>query len=411
MAVLLSIDEPAPPAPVAPNLDAFLEMAFRPIYLAGALWAAVAVVLWVFAPGWLNGTLGGVAWHAHEMLWGFVATIAVGFLMTAGAAWTGINPVQGRSLAALCVLWIIARAGFLMTGGTAFLSAALAEVAFFALAAAALARAVVVSRNVRNYGVPLLLLALGATDALFLAAARTGDYATLMRHFNAGLLCMALLTLLVARRVIPFFAMRAVPGLTVPQHLRSGQVQLAVSALAVVALLAGQHAVQAAALAIAGAIALVQWLSWKPWAVLHKPLLWVLYVGYGVLGAGLLLAALDAAGLVARAAVPVHVIAMGGFSVLIIGMITRTALGHLGRPLETDRSMVCAYALVIAATVLRLGALYPSAVAPHLLHGAAALWAGAFALYLWRFVPMMIRPRADRPVPAAAPVAITRRGA
>ena len=96
---------------------------------------------------------------------------------------------------------------------------------------------------------------------------------------------------------------------------------------------------------------------------------------------------------------------MGGFSLLIIGMITRTALGHLGRPLETDRSMVASYGLVIAATVLRLLALQPSAAALHLLHVAALLWVAAFALYLWRFVPMMIRPRADRPAPAAAPLA------
>ena len=67
-----------------------------------------------------------------------------------------------------------------------------------------------------------------------------------------------------------------------------------------------------------------------------------------------------------------------------------------GRPLDTDRSMVAAYALVIFAVVLRLAALQPSAASVHLLHLAATVWALAFALYLWRFVPMMIRPRPDR---------------
>ncbi len=410
MTTLLSIEEPAPPARPAPALDAFLEMGFRPIYLAGALWALVAVAIWIFAPHWLTGPLAGIPWHAHEMLWGFVATIAVGFLMTAGAAWTGINPVQGRALGVLCALWIVARCGYLAASQTAFLIAGVAEFSFFALAAAALLRAVVKSRNVRNYAVPGMLLALGVTDALFLLATHAGDYATLMRHFNAGLLCMTLITLLVARRVIPFFAMRAVPGLQVPMQLRSGQVQLAASALAVICLLADLRTVQAGALALAGGIALVQWISWKPWAVLRKPILWILYVGYGALAAGLLLAAAEAAGYGARAALHVHVIAMGGFSVLIIGMITRTALGHLGRPLETDRGMVAAYVLVIAATVLRLCALHPSAASPHLLHLAATLWVGAFALYLWRFLPMMIRPRADRTAPPATPVSITRRG-
>ncbi|MCP2935773.1 NnrS family protein, partial [Salmonella enterica subsp. enterica serovar Typhimurium] len=93
----------------------------------------------------------------------------------------------------------------------------------------------------------------------------------------------------------------------------------------------------------------------------------------------------------------------------IIGMITRTALGHLGRPLETDRSMVTAHALVIVAVVLRLAALHPSAASVHLLHLAATAWALAFALYLWRFFPMMIRPRPDRAGPAVQAVSITPR--
>lgn len=411
MALLLSIDEPPKSSAAAPSVEAFLEMGFRPVYLAGALWALLAVAVWIFAPQLPGGTLGGLAWHAHEMLWGFVATIAVGFLMTAGGAWTGINPLAGRALAVLCLLWALARVAFLLPGDAAFLAGALAEGGFFALAAAALGRSVLLSRNTRNYAVPLMLLGLGLTDLLFLLATRAGDYGALMRHFNAGLLVMTLLTLLVARRVIPFFAMRAVPGLTVPAHLQSGMAQLIASAVAVLCLFAGWAIALAAALTVAGGIALLQWVSWKPWRVLHKPLLWILYVGYAALGIGLLLAAAHAAGAGTPAALHVHVIAMGGFSVLIIGMITRTALGHLGRPLDTDRSMVTAYGLVIAATVLRLAALHPSPASVHLLHGAAGLWALAFALYLWRFFPMMIRPRPDRAGPAAQPVSITpRRG-
>jgi len=82
--------------------------------------------------------------------------------------------------------------------------------------------------------------------------------------------------------------------------------------------------------------------------------------------------------------------------VLIIGMVTRTALGHLGRPLRTDRSMVAAYALVIAAAALRLAALLPTAWTMGALHASAAAWILGFALYLWRFFPLLIRPRFDQ---------------
>ena len=396
MVTLIRIEEPDPAPARRPEWDAFMSLGFRPLYLLGCAWAAVAVALWIFAPQWLQPPLAGVAWHAHEMLWGFVATIAVGFLMTAGANWTGINPLRGTALAAACALWIVARAGFLAGGSPAFWVAAAAELAFFALAAGAMARVVIRSRNRRNAGVPLLMLALAASDAAFLAAAWQGDdYALLMQRLQVGLLSMALVALLIARRVIPFFAMRAVPGLVIPMHEKSGQVQLGAGVVAVLALVAGPPALQAAGLAAAGAIALWQVIAWKPLAVRARPILWILYAGYAGLGLGLLAAAAQAAGAELRNAVPVHLVAMAGFSVLIIGMVTRTALGHLGRGLNLDRSMVASYWLVIAAVALRLAALWPSAAAAHLLHLSAAAWIAAFGLYLWRFVPWLIRPRPD----------------
>jgi uncharacterized protein involved in response to NO len=404
MPELLHIEEPHRPAPqqppsLAPDWHAFFELGFRPLYLMGCCWAIVGVALWVFLPQALSGPLAGVTWHAHEMLWGFVATIATGFLLTAGSNWTGITTLQGRWLAALCGLWVLARIGYLVPGSVAFWIAAACELAFFLGAAAALARAVIQSRNQRNYGVPLLLLGLGAADALYLAAIwRGADYTLLMERFTAGLLCMAVVALLIGRRVIPFFASRAVAGLDIPMHTQSGQWQIAAGVLAIVCLLTGWAPGQALFLTAAGALALWQVAAWQPWGVRRVPLLWILYAGYAALGAGLLVAAAYAwLGYGAmRPAWPAHVIGAGGFATLIIGMVTRTALGHLGRPLQTDRGMVTAYALVIAAAALRLLALLPTVATLALLHLATCAWMVAFALYLWRFLPMMIRPRPDR---------------
>jgi len=402
MAELLHIEEPAGGKPPAPQWAAFLELGFRPLYLAGCFWAGVSVALWVFAPRWIGGLLTGLAWHAHEMLWGFIATVAVGFLLTAGSNWTGINPLKGAALGLLSLLWLTARVGYLLPGAAAFWLAAACELLFFAWAAAALGRAIYQARSRRNCGVPLLVLALGLADALFLAAAARGAHAALMQHFNTGLLCMAVIALLVAGRVIPFFAMRAVPGLSVPMHTRSGQVQLAAGCLAIVCGPLGWAQAMALLLAVAGAIALVQVAAWKPAAVRRMPLLWILYLGYAALGLGLLVAAAQAAGLSMRAAWPVHLIGVAGFAVLVIGMVTRTALGHLGRPLRTDRLIVGCYLLVIAAAALRLLALWPGSLAVGALHASAGAWVLAFGLYLWRFFPMMIRPRADA-VAAPAP--------
>lgn len=380
----------------APQWAAFLSLGFRPLYVMGCAWAVISIVLWIYAPQWLTGVLSRVLWHAHEMLWGFVATIAVGFLFTASANWTGVNPLYGRALGGLTLLWIVARIGFLLPGTIAFSIAALCELLFFGIAAFALGRVIYQKSSRRNYGIPLLVLGLGVADGLFLWFTQAGDYAWLMESLHAGLLCMAIIALLIARRVIPFFTMRSVQGLTIPMLTMSGQWQLTASVIAIVLLLLGWKLAAAIALTVAGFLALWQLIAWKPWAVRQVPLLWILYIGYAGLGIGLLVAAAYAAGWIVRAAWPVHVIGMAGFSVLIIGMVTRTALGHLGRPLRTDRSMVIAYVLVIAAAILRIMALLPTPYILELLHSSAIAWILAFILYLWRFFPMLIRPRADQ---------------
>lgn len=371
---------------------AVLSDPFRPLYLAGTAWAAVVASVWVFAPQLLRARLTGVAWHAHEMLWGFVATIAVGFLLTAGASWTGIRPLGQRALGTLCVLWLTARVGFLASGLVAFRVATLADVSLFLLAAVAMGRVVYLARNRRNYAVPFLIGALGIADLAFLLVVwRGGDYADLMLHLQVGLRCMALIALLIARRVIPFFAMRAVPDLVIPMHVRTGQLQVAAAFTSIVALITGVASLQVISLTVAGSIALWQVLAWKPLAVRSRPLLWILYLGYAGLGIGLIASAAQVAGLPMPRVLPVHLIAMAGFSVLIIGMVTRTALGHLGRRMSLDGSMVWSYGLVCAAALLRIGALWPAAWAVHLLHLSTVAWVAAFGLYVGRFTPWMLR--------------------
>src|SRR3546814_831513 len=187
----------------APRWDAFLTLGFRPLYFAGCAWALLAIAIWIFAPQLIGQPLSGVAWHAHEMLWGFVATIAVGFLLTASATWTKINPLKGWPLGLACLLWLCARAGYLLGGWPGFIVACLSETAFFAISGIALLRVVILARSRRNYGIPFLVLGLGAANVLYLRAALQGDYSLLMQRFDLGLLCMAVIALLIARRVIP----------------------------------------------------------------------------------------------------------------------------------------------------------------------------------------------------------------
>jgi uncharacterized protein involved in response to NO len=383
----------------SPDLSAFLSLGFRPLYICGCAWALISIAVWIFAPGLIPAPFFGVAWHAHEMLWGFIATIAVGFLLTASATWTGFNPMKGMPLAFTTCAWIGARIAYLVGGNAAFVMGVVLESIFFGYSAWRLLQVMLKGRSVRNYGVPALVFGLGASNILFLTATLDGDYLRVIDRFNTGMLFMAVLTILIARRVIPFFAGRMVPGLQIPMLAASGRVQLALGMIAIAAGVAGVQAVAAASLAVTGAIGLYQLWRWKPVAVLHKPMLWILYLGYLGLSVGLLVAAARLAGadgpLLARAATHVHLIGMGGFAVLIIGMVTRTALGHTGRPLTLDGIMLASYWFMVISVALRLAALWPSAYGVPLLHAAATAWITSLALYLYRYIPFLIRPRAD----------------
>lgn len=398
MTHLLNIEEPAAqPKPAKASLQDFLELGFRPLYLCGATWAVVAIGLWVFAPHLLQAKLSGVFWHAHEMLWGFVAAVAVGFLLTATNNWTGTNPLQGKLLGGLTLVWCTARTGFLVPGDTAFGIACVADLAFIAGAAYAMARCLWMHHSKHNYGLPVLLLGMGMANAAYLYAIwQHLDYVDVMQAIFTGMLCMLVIALLLARRVIPFFASRALPGLKLNRQTRSGQCQVAMAVLAIAAWQAQFGPVAALFFSAAGLITMWHLVTWKPWAVLTTPLLWILYLGYLGMGLGLFATAAYVIDWTVQLSWPVHTIAVAGFGALILGMMTRTALGHTGRALSVNSYMKCSFALLTLAIALRLAALSVNTSNIVWLHASAACWMLAFVIYLVQFIPIFTQPRTDK---------------
>src|SRR5690606_13184866 len=168
----------------APDLSVFLSLGFRPLYICGCAWALISVAIWIFIPSVIPMPFFAVAWHAHEMLWGFIATIAVGFLLTASATWTGFNPMKGAPLAIIALMWIGARIAYLVGGDAAFVVGLILESLFFGYSALKLMQVMLKGKSVRNYGVPVLVLGLGASNILFLLATLKGDYLLVIERFN-----------------------------------------------------------------------------------------------------------------------------------------------------------------------------------------------------------------------------------
>ena len=97
-----------------------------------------------------------------------------------------------------------------------------------------------------------------------------------------------------------------------------------------------------------------------------------------------------------QAGLDVVLVVMAVIAGMTLGMMTRTARGHTGRPLETTAAETTAYVLVQLAAATRV--LLPIAV-PSLYHQSVVvsglLWTGAFAMFVWQFAPILWQARID----------------
>jgi len=377
-----------------PGWQAFLAMAFRPFYLAAALFGASAVIAWVAGFGG-SAALPGALWHGHEMIWGYAGAVIVGFLLTAVATWTGQPPLSGRPLAGLFSLWMAARLAAVGEAGAPWLTG-LCSVGFFLAAAAALAVPIWRSRNRRNSLVPLLLIAFGLADGGFLLAAHGALAIDPQRLLMTGLVLVAAFITVIGLRVIPFFAHRALqtPQITHPRW--AGWAALA-APLVLAACVATRTTEPIGA--VAGLVGMLFNLVLLGRnlrrGVLRQPLLWVLFAGYALTALGLGLAGLALAGRPALLSAAIHLVAVGGIGVLTLGMMSRTALGHTGRPLRLPPAMVPAFPAMLLAAVLRVAAAWPGNAHPMLLPAAGGAFATALLLFVLRYGRWLICSRAD----------------
>ena len=374
----------------------FLRLGFRPFYFGGTLVAALAV------PLWLTLFMGGISrspavpallWHAHEMLFGFAVAIIIGFLMTAGKNWTGLSTPRGAALAALALLWLGARIAALT--GPPVLYAVL-DVALLPLVAGILARLLLRANNYRNLPLALILALLATANLVFHLAALGVLGVSAMAPLHAALGLIIMIESVIAGRVVPAFTMSATPGLRIQTSSSQEGLTLGLTALGLLLWVFAPAGIWGLLVLLAAAAlhAMRLW-NWRPLLTRHKPILWILHGAYAWIALGLLLLALAQMGWLPVSA-GVHALAVGATGGLIIGMVTRTARGHTGRPLVVSRLEVAAYALVMVAAVLRV-------LVPLLLPGlymetlvlTAAAWSAAFLIYLWVYGPWLMQTRLD----------------
>ncbi|CBJ36285.1 conserved membrane protein of unknown function, NnrS like protein [Ralstonia solanacearum CMR15] len=395
-APLLNIGQPDPASRIPYTGLPVFALGFRPFYLLAAAFAVIGMALW--AALLLGGfsaahgpALPPLFWHAHEMVFGVAAAVVVGFLFTAGKNWTGLQTPQGPLLAALAAVWLAARV--LMWTGPGPLAVAV-DVAFLPLCGVLFLRILRRAANARNYGLAAALLILGAVNAGFHVALMAGAPLLALRCVDAAAGLIAMFVTVIGGRVIPMFSTNAIPGIRIRRAAWAERAIVPLTLAAVIVLaLPVSGVVPAAVFASAAVVQLVRWVGWNSVRTLRTPIVAILHVAYGFLPLGFGLLAVSALGGIDRSTA-LHALTVGAIGGAIVAMITRTALGHTGRPLRAGHAERLAYAAIALAALVRVAGplLLPRGI---WIGVSSAGWMVAFAVYLWKYTPWLLAPRVD----------------
>jgi uncharacterized protein involved in response to NO len=394
----LQINNPTQPVPAF----ALFNLGFRPFFLMAGVFSLISIFVWgnTYVYGWSMRRLlfSPMHWHAHEMIFGYGMAVAAGFLLTSVRNWTHIQTLQGYSLAGLATLWLAARlAGWMFPGQILIMM--LPDLMFDVWLIVAVFGPILRAKQHQQIGIASKLILLMLANLCFYLGVPGVLEQGIVWGLYAGLYVLLALIFSMARRVLPFFIERGVGyPVTLKNRLWIDRTVIYVFVLFLVSDVFWRNvAVTAAMAAILFAAHIVRLAEWHTSGIWKKPLLWVLYIGYGGATFGFLLKVVAPFDVIPPS-LALHAFAVGGIGMITAGMMARISLGHTGRNIQQhSRLLAPMFISLIAAYVARV--LLPMIDSVHYtlwLSIAQAAWLVAFALFVWVYAPILVRARADR---------------
>jgi uncharacterized protein involved in response to NO len=389
--------------PPGPARFALFDYGFRPFFLLCGGYALLIVPLWLFRFAHASvpfGSLPGVFWHSHEMLFGFVMAAIAGFLLTAVPSWTGSRGFAGRPLLLAVALWAAGRVAMATVGSAPFWLTAVAELALVPALLVMLAPPILRARN-RNLPILAVLTTLWLIDSVFIRALYRGDMPLAAGAMRMAVDLVLLLVTVIGGRIVPAFTSNALrqAGSEAKPVTRNWLEAVAIGsvvAIAICDLFAPDSPLAGALAAIAAAAHAMRLAGWKSFRLGREPILWILHVAYAWVPLALALKAAWLLGDLGFAAKWQHALTAGAFATMILAVMTRASLGHTGRPLVVSRAITVAYLLLTGGALLRVfgGALFPAGYLWTLTLSGLA-WTAAFLIFVWVYGPLLMSPRVD----------------
>ncbi len=381
---------------------AFLHLGFRPFFFAALSFGVVSILLWMLlytlGKGLLANNYPLIAWHAHEMIFGFTAAVITGFLLTAVKNWTGIQTINNKPLLFLFIIWLISRLLAFVPGAWVLPLLGFIDCFFLLFVTWAFSSPVFKKKQWNHLAFSGKLLLLFLANVVFYLGLLgflkngihyglyAGFYTVLAVIFNMG------------RRVIPFFIEK---GLGCPFEAKNHKWVDASSLWLFLAFSISDifypeqiiTALLATALVILHGTRLAGWYHPGIW---KKSLLWVLLVGYSWIVLGFILK-VTAILFDISPYLSLHAFAYGGIGMITSGMMARVSLGHTGNNVfEPPKILTLIFSLIFIGAFVRvilpifLGQYYL-----HLIGLSQLLWIAAFLIFFIRYAPMLIKARVD----------------
>ncbi len=382
-----------------------LDLPFRSYFLLAVvcsifslgIWAAYFNGLFTFAE---NG-ITPLAWHIHEMIFGFGATVAVGFILTAAQTWTGQPSIKGFPVLVFIALWLLVRVTLLVNLPSTIIMAIILQSVWWLGSIIIFTRLVLKSKNRRNYlFIPLLSVLMLLNIALLLFD--FNGFHELTRHIaRTSVLMFCLLMGILGGRVIPFFTVSGakLDPIKTPSWLTP--LLTTTSLLGVLAFFSStfiELPFSPGLLMIsAGLLHIIRQAYWRSLATQGIPLLWSLHLAYFSLSLGLILLGLsyfqaqsiEYFNVSITFADALHLITIAAMGLMIFAMMCRVSLGHTGRALTPSKLVSLIFLLILFSAFTR--ALLPMITAQPLLSWniSALAWLVAGLLFLKVYLPIL----------------------
>ncbi|SFR32893.1 uncharacterized protein involved in response to NO [Yoonia tamlensis] len=380
---------------------ALFSFGFRPFFLFGSAWVAVAMTVWILAVSGsftIPSRLDPVSWHAHAFLFGYLGAIVAGFLLTAVPNWTGRLPMVGWKLAALFALWCLGRVAIFFSAQLPVGVAPVVDLAFPLLLGGFILQEIIAGKNWRNLVVFALLVVFTLANGIFHFEASRGAYAAQGYGLRLGLGTAIMMITVIGGRIIPSFtrnwlAKSANPARPAPPMQRFDKLALLASLPVLVTwILAPGASVSAIGLMAFGVLHTVRIMRWQGHHTLPDPLVWILHLAYLFVPLGAFALSVDVLTGAHNLAAAQHIWMAGAIGTMTLAVMTRATLGHTGQALHANKATVVIYLCVLAST----GARWLSGLFPDLIIATGILWIAAFAGFVLTYGASLLRPKAAK---------------